>query len=524
MRTYWTAIKGAVYCSGKGLAGGQQIPVRRFRKTPWHPLNCGQKRMLSTILEVEEEDDEVVILPPRDEVDLDVSWNVDTPAELSPPLLVSSPLPWLPDDPLDLLALKQLPLSWHWRSDEAPHICGISESSSSVESSVSYISDWQRPLHDITMGSMDDEWCVEHDNNLVSGPGEQPQRCSPAGSFVSDFEDIESSLETVGDSELCFVRLSCAPSYVKLPEVFGPICLSSVWKTMPPTLKTIYTGKSQFTLLRQHSSVSCKRLLSASDNKVICEFVNDMLEHNLIMPVKHCSFVSYPFVIPKGGGSTHIIIDYGHLKAANLYNSPKFSLPPVLSLEPIRIKLSCCSWFCKIDLRSAFYAVPLPRTLQKASTFAFNNARFQFKVLPMGIFLVPYILQTILKSLLGWYLFCVWIHLDDLLIYAHSFEEIVRWRGIIVKLLREAGFIINTNKSVLRPTNTISYCGLRISGSTFDLASDKLLVVKKLLFEQSHCGSFWKAFGHYRNTKCQFQQVQGFLPISWWQWASQQDG
>ena len=69
----------------------------------------------------------------------------------------------------------------------------------------------------------------------------------------------------------------------------------------------------------------------------------------------------------------------------------------------------------------------------------------------MGLYLAPFILQTVLKSLLVRYLYCIWIHLDDLLVFGRSREELVSLRAKIVQLLREVGFMINVTKSVLWP-------------------------------------------------------------------------
>ena len=150
-----------------------------------------------------------------------------------------------------------------------------------------------------------------------------------------------------------------------------------------------------------------------------------MLKHKLIVQAR-CSFVSYPFIIAKSDGSARVIIDYGHLKAAGIYSSPTFFLPPLLAVELNRMELCRCSWYCKIDLKSAFYAVPLLQVLRKVSTFAFGGKRYQFRVLPMGLYISPYILQTILKTLLHHFLFGIWIHINDLLLFACSRQELIK--------------------------------------------------------------------------------------------------
>ena len=456
--------------------------------------------MLPTIFEVEEENDESVVFLPSHEVDLDASWSENAPAELSVGPRASTPVPVVPDDPLELSGLEKLLLSWHWRSSETPSMGGNSSFGSSLEDTSSYISDWRRPLHNVTFLSLDGDWAVERGNDLFADVGEQPSRGSPAGSFTSDVDIYESSYEIVGESDLCFIRPSGFPTYSELPALFSPIDLSRIWKFMPPTLLRVFTGRSHFTLLKRHTSVDRRRLLSKEDHRTMECFINDMLKHKLIVQAKRCSFVSYPFIIAKSDGSARVITDYGHLKAAGVYSSPTFFLPPLLAIEPNRIELCRCSWYCKIDLKSAFYAVPLPQALRKVSTFAFGGKRYQFKVLPIGLYISPYILQTILKTLLHRFLFGIWIHIDDLLLFARSRQELVRIRAQVVSLLRGIGFTINVQKSALKPTQTIIFCGLIIKGSQYALTSDKLDVARKLLFEQADSTPFWKCFGKWRNT------------------------
>ena len=146
-----------------------------------------------------------------------------------------------------------------------------------------------------------------------------------------------------------------------------------------------------------------------------------MLARGIIERVsKNRNFVSFPFHIPKKDArQCRLIIDYKRLRDNHLYSAPKFSLRSILTSPSAVVTLQKARWFTKIDLRDAFYSVPIPRKIRAASTFSFGNRFYVFNRLPMGHFLSPYLLPSILRSLLRG-VRQIWIHIDDVMPWGSS--------------------------------------------------------------------------------------------------------
>ena len=78
----------------------------------------------------------------------------------------------------------------------------------------------------------------------------------------------------------------------------------------------------------------------------------------------------------------------------------------------------------------------------------------------MGMYISPAILQSLLTRLIRAITDTAWVHIDDILIFGNSPQQV---HGILVNLLQElhkAGFQLNTRKSTLKPSQRLHYCGL----------------------------------------------------------------
>ena len=198
----------------------------------------------------------------------------------------------------------------------------------------------------------------------------------------------------------------------------------------------------------------------------------------LVRVKKEKNFVSYPFLIPKKEGDRpRFIVDYGHLKERKLYEA----LSPILPSPAAVATLKSALVFAKIDLRDAFYTLPLPKALHRVSTLRFGSAYYQFRRLPMGLFLSPYLLQTALQALLAG-ISQSWVHIDDILLWGKDEKELRSRVTKTIRLLHSARFRINLEKSVLAPRSTVKYCGLLFAvNKAWDFTADKLATLQEVL-------------------------------------------
>ena len=107
-----------------------------------------------------------------------------------------------------------------------------------------------------------------------------------------------------------------------------------------------------------------------------------------------------------------------------------------------------------IDLKDAYYLVPVHEWSRKYLRFRFNKELFEFTCLPFGINVAPYFFTKIMKPVFSYlrtigYLSV--IYLDDTLLISKSFKKCSENMKITKGLLEKLGFIINFDKSKLTP-------------------------------------------------------------------------
>ena len=102
-------------------------------------------------------------------------------------------------------------------------------------------------------------------------------------------------------------------------------------------------------------------------------------------------WVSNVFVRPKPGGEFRMILDLTELNKYVKYQHFKmFSLQTALEL----VKNN--SWLASIDLKDAYYSVPIHSSHRKYLKFRWNKILYAFRALPNGLACAPRIFTKIL--------------------------------------------------------------------------------------------------------------------------------
>ena len=135
----------------------------------------------------------------------------------------------------------------------------------------------------------------------------------------------------------------------------------------------------------------------------------------------------------------------------------------MLSIQDLRMMLPRRAFLASIDLKEAYYHVPISRSLQRYLAFRVGDNSFKFRAMPFGLNVAPWTFTRLTRALLkilrqrG---FQVDAYLDDWLVWGRSMGETRRTVKACLKLLRGRGFLVNLKKSSLLPSRKLTYLGV----------------------------------------------------------------
>ena len=146
-------------------------------------------------------------------------------------------------------------------------------------------------------------------------------------------------------------------------------------------------------------------------------------------------------------------------------------------------------WAVSLDLKDAYFHVPIHKDFRHFLRFSFEGQVYEFKALPFGLASAPLVFHTIVKVFIAPFrAMGIKIHyyLDDWLIRCESKERLKYLLRVMLDQVKLAGWIVNEEKSEMTPSQDFTFIGIRFCthlGSMFpppDRIAKILLETRKL--------------------------------------------
>lgn len=210
---------------------------------------------------------------------------------------------------------------------------------------------------------------------------------------------------------------------------------------------------------------------SQAESRLIMEEVLTMVSKGAVVDVpvreRNRGFYSSLFLVPKKDGGMRPVIN---LKSLNAFVPPQhFKMEGIHTLKDL---LKVGDWMCKIDLKDAYFTVPIREESREFLRFNVQGHAFQFTCLPFGLSCAPRVFTKTLKPAvtflreMGVRLVA---YIDDILVIANS-QELARdhARGL-VHLLESLGFVVHPVKTILEPSQEMEFLGLLVDARSMEL-------------------------------------------------------
>ena len=289
--------------------------------------------------------------------------------------------------------------------------------------------------------------------------------------------------------------------FEKKAEDFEAGCIAkyeSTWlqlTTDPEILNMIRGTKIEFDCSLDYlpSLSRSQSALNDRDSAVIDAEVQKMLGKKVISACEHVSgeVISPIFTRPKKDGSFRMILNLKALNSQVTYRHFKMeTLSTALSL----IRKGC--YMASLDLKDAYYSVPIHKDYKKLLRFEWKGHLFEFNALPNGLAAAPRLFTRLLKPVFATLReagHISTVFLDDSLLIGYSEWECIMNVRESLCAISSAGFIVHPVKSVFTPTQQIQYLGVVIDSEsmTVKLTQERMDSLKQSCHEllQVHCPS-----------------------------------
>lgn len=221
----------------------------------------------------------------------------------------------------------------------------------------------------------------------------------------------------------------------------------------------------QISVTRSHLSFT-----DAEQNVIDIELTK-FLEKGIIAHSCHerGEIMSPIFTRPKKDGSHRVIFNLKRLNEHVAYHHFKMdTLETAVSL----MRPSC--FMTSIDLKDAYYSIPVAPAHHKYLKFVWRDQLLAFTCLPMGLTSSPRVFTKVLKPVFStlrsrFGLTCLG-YIDDSLYIADSYLECEEATLHAVNLLSKLGFIIHPDKSVFSPSQRIEFLGFILDSTNMTVS------------------------------------------------------
>ena len=228
--------------------------------------------------------------------------------------------------------------------------------------------------------------------------------------------------------------------------------------------------------------------LSGSQAEIVSNEIAKLVSKGVLVEVKHCAgeVISPIFLRPKADGGHRMILN---LKRLNLnVENQHFKMETISTILKLIQK---GAFMAKIDIKDAYYSVPIRKEDQKFFRFSFGSKLYQYTALPNGFAPGPRKFTKLLKpplAKLRKLLVLVAAYIDDLITADLSLPQCIDNVIKLVALLRKLGFYINVEKSIFFPAQILEYLGFIIDSlnMTIQLTPKKECSIAALCKEALH--------------------------------------
>lgn len=212
--------------------------------------------------------------------------------------------------------------------------------------------------------------------------------------------------------------------------------------------------------------------ISPAKEALLYEELDRMLKLGVIEESK--SPWSSPVATVVKPGKTRVCLDSRDLNKVTVKDAY-----PIPHIEGLLMRLSDTFFISAIDLKDAFWQIPLSKASREKTAFTVaGRPLYQYTVMPFGLCNSPQTMMRLMDLVIPAELKeRVFVYLDDLLVFSRSFEEHLVLLERVAKCIRLSGLTINLEKSRFC-MKQVNYLGFLIGNGVIQTTDEKVSAIK----------------------------------------------
>ena len=203
--------------------------------------------------------------------------------------------------------------------------------------------------------------------------------------------------------------------------------------------------------------------------KILNEELDEMLKLGVVEP-SNSPWCSPVLLVKKKNGEYRLVYD-----ARGLNEISKHDSYPLPNVDRILSSLRDAKFISSIDLRKAFWQVPLdPASREKTAFSIIGRGQFQFVTMPFGLCNAAQTQQRLVDAIFGpKYEPKIFSYVDDIIITGSTFEEHLSLLKVVKEKLKEANLTINLKKCDFFKTS-LKFLGYIVGRNSLRTDPDKI--------------------------------------------------
>ena len=235
-------------------------------------------------------------------------------------------------------------------------------------------------------------------------------------------------------------------------------------------LQTVYWEKIEFNNVPHQVKAPKENSFSKTEQLVVEQEIRKLLLKGIIVKSVHepDEFISPIFLRPKPDGSHQLILNLKHLNEYVVYRH--FKMESIFNAIQL-MKPGC--YMASVDLKDAYYSVPIYTKHQKYLKFSWNGILYKFTCFPNGLALAPRKFTKLLKPVYSSLRQKGHIsspYIDDSILMGDNFSECAANVIDTVQTLDNLNFVPHPKKSVFIPTQILVYLGFILNSITMTVS------------------------------------------------------